>query len=155
MFVFWGFLHGLALVVHRVWNNFGFKMNKFLAWFITFNFINISWIFFRAKDWDSAMKVLGGMVGLNGIVIHPILKNKLVFLSKYGVIFKPYTTIGLPILDILWFIFACTLVLCFKNSIEQLKTFKFNHITALISASAFVISILSLTKISEFLYFNF
>jgi D-alanyl-lipoteichoic acid acyltransferase DltB (MBOAT superfamily) len=60
-FVFWGILHGLALVVHRLWKKLGFKMNVVLAWFITFNFINIAWVFFRAVNFESAIKVLKGM----------------------------------------------------------------------------------------------
>src|SRR5574344_1562640 len=63
-FVFWGFLHGLALVIHRAWTKLGFRMNTILAWFITFNFINIAWIFFRANGWADAMKVLKAMFGL-------------------------------------------------------------------------------------------
>ncbi len=49
-FVFWGFLHGLALVIHRIWHSLGFRLYAWLAWFITFNFVNISWVFFRAKE---------------------------------------------------------------------------------------------------------
>lgn len=60
-FVFWGFFHGIALVMQRAWNQLGFKMNSMLAWFITFNFVNIAWVFFRAKEWDDALKVLDGM----------------------------------------------------------------------------------------------
>lgn len=60
-FVFWGFLHGAALVIHRVWSGFDIHMPKVLAWFITFNFINIAWLFFRAKEWDDAIKVLSAM----------------------------------------------------------------------------------------------
>ena len=41
-FIFWGFLHGLAL---------GFRLNSIVAWFI-----NI------AKEWDDAIKVLRGIV---------------------------------------------------------------------------------------------
>ncbi|MGB6019807.1 MAG: MBOAT family O-acyltransferase, partial [Sulfurimonadaceae bacterium] len=61
-FVFWGLLHGMALVVHRFWKSIGFTMPNILAWFITFNFINIAWVFFRAREWDDAIKVLTGMV---------------------------------------------------------------------------------------------
>ena len=25
-FVFWGFLHGVALVIHRIWKSLGFKL---------------------------------------------------------------------------------------------------------------------------------
>ena len=49
-FVFWGFLHGLALVIHRTWHQLGLKLWTWLAWLITFNFVNIAWLFFRAKS---------------------------------------------------------------------------------------------------------
>jgi len=64
-FVFWGFLHGLALVIHRAWSKLCFKLWTWLAWLITFHFINIAWVFFRAKEWDDAVKVFSGMVGLS------------------------------------------------------------------------------------------
>ena len=60
-FIFWGLLHGLALMIHKFWKSLGFRMPKLLAWFITFNFINVAWVFFRAKEWDDAIKVLKGM----------------------------------------------------------------------------------------------
>jgi D-alanyl-lipoteichoic acid acyltransferase DltB (MBOAT superfamily) len=50
-FVFWGFLHGMALVIFRLWNQLGLKLWTWLAWAITFNFINITWVFFRAEEW--------------------------------------------------------------------------------------------------------
>ncbi len=49
MFVIWGGLHGLALIIHRYWQRLGFSMPRVLAWVITFNFINFSWIFFSRK----------------------------------------------------------------------------------------------------------
>ncbi len=87
MFVIWGAMHGFAIVIHRIWNELGFKLNKYLAWFITFNFINITWIFFRAKDLASAEKVLSGMFGFGGIALPQFLALKLAFLTKYGVTF--------------------------------------------------------------------
>lgn len=64
-FVFWGFLHGMALVIHRLWQTHGFPLPKIIAWLITFNFINIAWVFFRAKEWDDALRVLHGMFSLS------------------------------------------------------------------------------------------
>ncbi|MFA6396886.1 MAG: MBOAT family protein, partial [Sulfurimonas sp.] len=69
MFIAWGALHGIAIVIHRAWQQMGEKMNTVLAWFITFNFINITWIFFRAKDWTQASNVIQGMIGGNGIML--------------------------------------------------------------------------------------
>jgi hypothetical protein len=43
----------------------------------------------------------------------------------------------------------------FKNSIQNLGNFKMNYKTALWSGIAFVGGVLSLNKVSEFLYFNF
>jgi len=67
-FVFWGCLHGGALVIHRLWRKFNIRMPRFLAWVLTFNFVNGAWVFFRAKTFGDATKVLKGMVGMNGVV---------------------------------------------------------------------------------------
>jgi alginate O-acetyltransferase complex protein AlgI len=64
MFVIWGGLHGLAIVAHRLWMKVGWRMPYWLGWFVTFNFINVTWVFFRAKDIDAAFKVLQGMASV-------------------------------------------------------------------------------------------
>ncbi|PRM89589.1 membrane-bound O-acyltransferase family protein, partial [Aliarcobacter cryaerophilus] len=141
--------------IHRFWQSLGFKMNKILAWFITFNFINITWIFFRAKDFESAIKVLKGMFGFSGLQLHPIFASKLAFLEKYGVVFNPFDTIQLPLSETPLFILVFILVLFFKNSMEKWKEFKLNYQTIFLAFFCFCIGILSLNKVSEFLYFNF
>lgn len=64
MFVIWGALHGAALVLHRAWTRLGGRMPKALAWGVTFLFINLTWVFFRAKTMDDALRVLRGLVDL-------------------------------------------------------------------------------------------
>ena len=155
-FVFWGFLHGLALVIHRVWTNLGFKMNTILAWFITFNFVNIAWIFFRAKEWDDAIKVLSSMFSLDNVVLPNFLESKLQFLKSFGISFGGFVAnIGGDYFTPLWFIFAFILVLFFKNSMEKWKDFELNYKTLFLAFFYFCMGILSLNKVSEFLYFNF
>ena len=129
-FVFWGFLHGLALVIHRTWHQLGLKLWTWLAWLITFNFVNIAWVFFRAKEWDDAIKVLGGMFGFG-------------------------TNLSVEKDTIVWLAVGFLLVLVFKNSIEKVKTFKPNLYHSLFMISLLIMSILMLSKESEFLYFNF
>src|SRR5690554_5293991 len=68
MFVIWGALHGTALVVNRFWRQLGFVMPAVFAWVVTFNFVNFAWIFFRAKEMDDALKVIKGMLGMEGVV---------------------------------------------------------------------------------------
>jgi len=155
-FIFWGFLHGAALVIHRAWQKLGFKLNTVLAWFITFNFINISWIFFRAKDWDSAIKVLSSMFGFNDIVLPEKIAIKLNFLSNYGISFGEVTMhIGDNNKSFIWILITFVLILFFRNSMEQMKSFSKNIKLVILTAFLLSVGILSLAKASEFLYFNF
>lgn len=69
-FVVWGILHGGAAVLHRVWQHSGYKIPVFPAWLLTFLFVNIAWVFFRADNLASAIAILKGMAGLNGFPDH-------------------------------------------------------------------------------------
>jgi hypothetical protein len=64
-FIILGAMHGTALIVHRIWSNLGYKLNKMVAWFLTLNFVNIAWIFFRSKDLNDAVSILLVMFGAN------------------------------------------------------------------------------------------
>jgi D-alanyl-lipoteichoic acid acyltransferase DltB (MBOAT superfamily) len=63
-FIIWGGLHGIGLVINKLWSAlFGDRQKKswfgrVLAIFITFNFVNFCWIFFRAPDFDSAILMM-------------------------------------------------------------------------------------------------
>ena len=154
-FIFWGFLHGAALAIHRLWQNLGFKMNAVLAWFITFNFVNIAWVFFRAKEWDDAIKVLKAMFGMSGILFSSKYAEKLAFLQEYGVEFGAW----LPNINGnkagTWIIVAFILVLFFKNSMQLRESFKPNKWYFIFSVVIMMYAISNMNKLSEFLYFNF
>ena len=68
-FVAWGALHGCALVIHRSWKMLGLRLYTPIAWFITFMFINASWVLFRAQSFPDALKIYQGMLGLNGFTL--------------------------------------------------------------------------------------
>lgn len=155
-FIFWGFLHGLALVIQRLWSRSKFKVNSFIGWIITFNFVNLSWIFFRSENLGDAVKVLKGMFGFNGIILPSFLSNQLSFLSKYGIEFG--STLPLLEADIytpIWLIVGFLLILLFKNSVEKQEKIKLNFKTSVLSSLIFLYAIYSLEKASQFLYFNF
>ncbi|CAA6804552.1 MAG: Probable poly(beta-D-mannuronate) O-acetylase (EC [uncultured Sulfurovum sp.] len=128
-FVFWGFLHGFALVVHRFWRSLGFKIHAWLAWLITFNFINITWVFFRAETWEDATNIIMRM-----------------FMIDMG---------SVDVEQVIYLVLACVVVLVFKNSNEQIKEFQINLKTMFLAMILFSLSVLSLNRVSEFLYFNF
>ncbi len=63
-YVIWGGLHGIGLVFNKIWNSIFRKslktgwIGRILAVFITFQFVNFCWIFFRAPDLDSVKIML-------------------------------------------------------------------------------------------------
>lgn len=151
-----GGLHGLALVVQRSWNQLGFKMNRIVAWFITFNFINIAWVFFRAKEWDDAVKVLSGMFSFDNIVLPDFLFTKLSFLQIHGISFGEWLgDTGGDKWTVVWLFAGFILILFCKNSIEKLKLFNPTYKNLFFLLILFLISVLSLNNVSDFLYFNF
>lgn len=63
-FVIWGGLHGIGLVINRIWVFlFGEGWNRkwavrAISVFFTFNFVSFCWIFFRAQDMESVRIML-------------------------------------------------------------------------------------------------
>ena len=163
-FVFWGFLHGMALIIHRFWKKFGFNMPKVLAWFITFNFINIAWVFFRAKEWSDALKVLEGMFDITNIVIPQKLYEWLGFLDNYGISFDKVMTQTNHNSHYILVVVVGTFILIFsKNSMELskypslLKAKEISWLKLLYFALILFVSLvaMSLQTYTEFIYFNF
>lgn len=155
MFVIWGGLHGGALVLHRLWQTMGVKMPQPLAWFVTFNFINITWIFFRAVDIKSALNVLTGMVGVNGIALPSSFSGKVPSMLAGYVEYQDWlvvtgaTAIVLPLL-----ISATLFTAVATNSIEIAARFKpdyrFFCLLLFFSSALFFIK-----ENQPFLYFDF
>lgn len=154
-FIFWGFLHGAASVVHRFWSGLNIRMPRWLAWFLTFNFVNIAWVFFRAKTWDDAIKVLSGMAGLNGVMLSERMAAKLGFLQEYGVkfgiLFFKY------IHHNIWYtvIVLIVIALAARNSDEMAKRFRPGWHTLALVCTLTIYTLLTMNRVSEFLYFNF
>jgi len=65
-FVLWGALHGIALAVERLLGitaDGPRRIPAVLAWLITFHFVCITWVFFRADSLESALMYLGNLAG--------------------------------------------------------------------------------------------
>ncbi len=155
-FVFWGFLHGLALIIQRLWGKLGFKLWTWLAWFVTFNFVNIAWVFFRAREWEDAVKVLNSMFSLENIVLPRLLLDKLSFLSNTQIKFGGVANnIHGDFYTPVYIFLTLIIIIAFKNSTNKLNQFQPNYKSLIFTTLTLSISILHLTKVTEFLYFNF
>ena len=143
-FIIWGMLHGICILIHRVWKNSKRKMNKFVGWFITMNLVNIFWVFFRAKDLASAFKVIKGMLNIFTIKA---------FISLP---FREYSSAELGNkITIIFLIISSVIILLPKNSLERMRNFKMTNINLIELSIYMSFGIVFVNRVSKFLYFNF
>ncbi|MHD0314096.1 MBOAT family O-acyltransferase [Fusobacterium varium] len=152
-FVIWGCLHGICILIHRVWKNSGRKMNKLLGWFITINLVNIFWVFFRAETLNGALKVLKGMFNYKSlitVVLEMEQKNNLMRIYQ-----EIKDIFGANEIDIAILLFATIIIFLLNNTFNIVNSLKINIKNCFIVAFFFSISICYFNGISNFLYFNF
>ncbi len=154
----WGFLHGSAMVMFRLWRKLNINLPKAVSWFITFNFVNVAWLFFRAKSLSNAVQILKGMAGLNGIVLPHRIAEKIGFLKDLDYIeFGNYLRAlgGANIYTLAEIAIGCAVVFLSSNSNSITDRMKPTMVNALLMAMITVIAVLKLSRPSEFIYFNF
>jgi alginate O-acetyltransferase complex protein AlgI len=167
-FVFWGAFHGLGIAINHAWHSlrgrFGFPLGpgrwwgRVLAQFLTFFFVVVAWVFFRAETFTAAWRVLEGMAGINGIVLPiqildmvPLLRT---FINGQGTVplLADGTVMGFIEMSIL-ISFGLSLVFWGRNLYELTQS---RRVYLLIPTFAFVFQqIFFSVKISPFLYFRF
>ena len=154
-----GQLAWFAVVIHRFWMLAGIKLPAIIGWFLTFNFVNVAWIIFRAEDVESALRIASQMFKfdfqpLSGTYLYKVMS------TADSPIFAAIST---PMGGMIAVIFPIAIVVTalLKNTYElsgyKLSMVQINHLKvalAATAASAAIIKILSGTP-SAFLYFNF
>lgn len=63
-FVAWGVAHGLALIAALFWRRAGWPMPAPLGWLLTFLFVVLCWVLFRASTFEAALTIYKGLFGL-------------------------------------------------------------------------------------------
>ncbi|NHB33000.1 MBOAT family protein [Helicobacter pylori] len=159
-FIIWGLLHGIALSVHRAYSHtarkFHFTMPKILAWLITFNFINLAWVFFRAKNLESALKVLKGMVGLNGVSLCHLSQEASEFLNRVNDNMIMHTMMyASPTFKMC--VLMVIISFCLKNSSHLYQSNQMDWIKTTSACLLLSVGFLFIFASSQsvFLYFNF
>ena len=181
-FIVWGFLHGMFLALHHLFN-FLFPINslsrpyKIFSILLTFVFVNVTWVFFRSDNLSSAFTIIRSLFLLNGISLPQTLhhfSSYLPFNFSYSGFF-PLTSLSgsklLPILllsTIIVFFAPNSNTLVFqpnpKSSFNILRPVLntngvFNWIlcwrTYLFTAILLLFSFLCISKASPYLYYQF
>ncbi len=168
-FVVWGGLHGFYLCVNHWFRSlFPIKepsrARQTWGWTITFPSVVIAWVFFRASSFSRAWEILQGMFGINGAVLPPhymplALGKRLLSLLGIEFSYPPFWALVGGKKEIL-IIFICFLIiLTLPNSYEWCRGyFQRKHFPlrwGIVIGGILALSICFLSRVSEFLYFQF
>lgn len=160
MFVIFGSLHGIALIINHSWRKTKVKLNKALAWFITFNFFNLTLVIFRAKNWDDATKIFGSMFDISSLYIS----------SNFSKVVKDFFYIDIDFLinknyifnfdlSILLSFLVAFIIISFKNTTQLRDQFVLNAKNLLLTCIYLLVSFYYIlymqNRVSAFLYFDF
>lgn len=136
-FIVWGLLHGVMLTINQAWRILRRrfwtdeasyeKVMKPAGLTITFFSVVAAMVFFRANSIRSALAILGGMVGLDGISIPHGLADRLgalgALLPRLGVTLD-WTTSSQFIGGFLWIFVLTFIVFKLPNSLELLARYQ-------------------------------
>lgn len=153
-FVIWGALHGAAMVVQRLWRMTAIELPKAACWLVTFLFVNFAWVFFRALDFGSAVKVLKGMAGLNGFDIPQSLSTLAEAFVQGGTKLVPVAVGGLLIVATL----GSLSDVLFRDSNQWTARLRPTGAWVVFTNVLLIFSmylILDHNRVTEFIYFNF
>jgi len=134
-FIIFGAMHGLGMVINHIVKKRKIKINPPLAHFFTLSWVLMAFVFFRADNITSALIILKAMFCFKGILVF----NNWV---QYRHLFELCIISGL-------------LVAFSPNSNELLKRVQPNWKWLFIMTILLIVAFYNLSKITEFLYFQF
>lgn len=154
-FVFWGACHGIFMVITRGFKSFFEKLHPVFNWFMTFSFVNVMWVFFRAENFTQALTLLKALVSWNFSLDNVFIQVfRLAELKKVLSFFRIEDHYPAFIITG-FFLTAFVLLLGSSNAYEKMQKFKPTFFRWAVTIFLFTWCVFSFAGISEFLYFNF
>ncbi len=178
-FVVWGLMHGFYLVINHIWRlirgsgEYGF-WGTLVSRALTFLAVALAWVVFRSESFDASIEIYKGLVNIQSVFIDEPLKDH----YRYRMIFSHYIDIeNIKIIVLLiCFVFILWLLpntqeifskyhpyqndVKFSNELDNNRFYQHikwqpSMLWAVLLSVLFIISLMSLSKVSEFLYFQF
>ena len=182
-FVVWGAFHAIYLMINHTWHAcceaMGFKPRGFayrlFSHGATLLAVVVAWVFFRASDLSTALGVLQGMLGMNGVTLPAALATPLGgsmrYVEQIGIAFT-LGGAGQFVKMYSWITILLAIALFLPNTQELMRDYRpalGYHVTptafllrwtpnrrwAIAAALIAGVGILSLYRRSEFIYFQF
>ncbi|MCW3475660.1 MBOAT family O-acyltransferase [Limobrevibacterium gyesilva] len=159
-FLIWGALHGFYLMLNHAWRHACSKVGiapgdsiagRIAGWAVTFLAVMMAWVFFRAPDLQTAFTVLRAMAGLQGIA-PPVAMD-----AREILLLTALSAIALLAPNIRQIMGRNDLVLGPVPATRPDRRLQWRPGVAWATAcfGMFVVSLLQMTRVSQFLYFQF
>ena len=148
LFLLWGLLHGAASVLYRLFRKQYDALHPALQWMMTFLFVVVAWVFFRATSMADALAIVKSMLMMN---FGPIRDSITSAFALPGGIRPGYNAIFM----LGWYVLALAACLGMRNTYEKTMDFKPTLANSLQTVILILYCTLSLSGVSVFLYFNF
>lgn len=158
-FILWGVINGIANVVHKIFGKWIERIPKVLRMGITFVFCTFAWSLFRADSVKQAQKLWNRMLHAGWGPIYTPVTDKFNNMVEMEVLYR----LGLgnlitaqPWIFVTLFTVIVTIA-CFtmRNTQEKTSDMKYTNGRIVTITVLFIWSVMSLSEVSEFLYFNF
>ncbi|MCR4615045.1 MAG: MBOAT family protein [Clostridiales bacterium] len=163
-FIVWGIMNGVLVILSKILSPRTEKLKKkapVLPWLATFALTNLLWVYFRADSISDANHMIVKIFSMNiGGIDRAFFKA--ITTAEYDLVSRVIEKIlpaAVPLFGyVLMFamlafaVFASTRM---KNTNERLAAFKPGFIPMAVMCVLFVWSVISLSGVSTFLYFNF
>ena len=148
LFLLWGLMHGAASVLYRIFRKQYDALHPALQWLLTFGFVVIAWVFFRATSMADAMAIVKSMFMMD---FGPIRDSITAAFALPGGIRPGYNAIFM----MAWYALSLFACLGLRNTYEKTMDFHPTLLNAFSTVLLILYVTLSLSNVSVFLYFNF
>jgi D-alanyl-lipoteichoic acid acyltransferase DltB (MBOAT superfamily) len=158
-FIYWGILNGIGNVFDRVFGRFFRWVPKAIKVVVTFMFTTFAWSLFRASSFAEAKHLWEHLDDYDGLSIYEslteafnnLLEMQIIYRAGFGRVIDALPWLPLVIF-MLVVMFACFFM---RNTQEKAADGKYDAKRMAVTVILIIWSVLSLSNVSEFLYFNF
>lgn len=157
-FILWGLLHGLASIFHRFFKNLWEKIPRLICWAVTFLFVDLAWILFRAESLSSAGILYGKLIApwewrISSALLEQFQLLEFTYVEDHVAFLKAFVN-QFPFLHLAVVLGSALFIALIPRNCQE-KKFMPGAWNAAGSIVMLVWSVLSLSGVTTFLYFNF
>lgn len=148
LFLLWGLMHGVASVCYRLFRRPYDALHPALQWILTFGFVVVAWVFFRATNLPDALAIVKSMFMMD---FGPLRSELTSAFALPGGFHPGYNALYMMV----WYALSLFACLGMRNTYEKTMAFRPTLLNAFSTVVLILYCTLSLSGVSVFLYFNF